>query len=257
VTGLGPIGEDDIQAAVDGRVDAPRCGLVRDYLERTPDAAARVEALREQKDALRERLQAKAEEPIPARLRVAHLSGEIGRRRRGIFLRRAAVVAWLVVGGGIGWFAHEYFQGHSTDVTSEAIAAHRVFVVEVRHPVEVAAAEEAHLVQWLSRRLGRPLKAPDLAQHGYRLIGGRLLSAGQGPAAQLMYEDQNAQRITIYLRADPEGRGTEFRWAEAGGVGTFWWRDDAFGYAVSGTADRKRLLGLAETVHRQVAEASR
>ena len=182
MTGLGPIGEDDIQAAVDGRVDAPRCDLVRDYLERTPEAAARVEALRAQRDALRERLQVKAEEPIPARLRVTHLSGEIGRRRRSVFFRRAAVVAWLVIGSGIGWVAHDYFKGHSTDVTSEAIAAHRVFVVEVRHPVEVAAAEEAHLVQWLSRRLtaaeGPRSRPARLSPHRWQAALGRAGSGG-------------------------------------------------------------------------------
>ena len=35
-------------------------------------------------------------------------------------------------------------------------------MVEVAHPVEVGAAQEAHLLQWLSKRLGRKLAAPDL-----------------------------------------------------------------------------------------------
>ena len=39
---------------------------------------------------------------------------------------------------------------------------------------------------WLSRRLGRQLTAPDLAAQGFDLIGGRLLPASTGPAAQLM-----------------------------------------------------------------------
>jgi anti-sigma factor RsiW len=39
-------------------------------------------------------------------------------------------------------------------VFDDAIAAHRTFSVETRHPVEVGAYEEAHLVQWLSKRLG-------------------------------------------------------------------------------------------------------
>ncbi len=54
---------------------------------------------------------------------------------------------------------------------------------EVRHPVEVTAAQQDHLVQWLSKRVGRPLKVPVLAAEGYELVGGRLLS-GDGGAAR-------------------------------------------------------------------------
>ena len=44
----------------------------------------------------------------------------------------------------------------------------------VRHPVEVAAAQQEHLGQWLSKHLGRPLKAPDFSTQGYELVGERL-----------------------------------------------------------------------------------
>ena len=39
-------------------------------------------------------------------------------------------------------------------LAARSLEAHRVYVSEVRHPVEVGADEEAHLVQWLSKRLG-------------------------------------------------------------------------------------------------------
>lgn len=250
----GPIGEDDIQAAVDGRVEAPRCPVVQDYLAKNPEAAARVAALKEQREMLRARLASKAEEPIPARLRVANLLAQRARRRQQLFARAAAVVALLVVGGAGGWTLRDMSLDRAPDMTRDAIAAHRVFVVERRHPVEVAASEEAHLVQWLSNRLGRKLVAPDLAREGWRLIGGRLLSFEGGPAAQLMYENAAGQRMTVYLRpGDGKGGRAEFRYAEANGVGAFWWSDDGLGYAVSGPADRQMLLRAAEAIHAQVA----
>lgn len=249
-----PIGEDDLQAAVDGRLDAGRCALVSGYLAANPEAASRVGRLREQRAALRERLAAKAAEPLPPRLRIAHVLAERRRKRLQRVRRVAAILVWLAIGAALGWVARDGFQ-HAAParLTAEAIAAHRTFVVEVRHPVEVDATQEAHLVQWLSRRLGRPLKAPDLAADGYRLMGGRLLSASAGPAAQLMYEDAGGQRLTLYLRADGEG-GTAFRYAERGDVGAFYWVEDGFGYAVSGPADRQKLLHVAEAVYRQCAE---
>ena len=83
-------------------------------------------------------------------------------------------------------------------VFDDAIAAHRTFSVETRHPVEVGANEEAHLVQWLSKRLGHRLIVPDLGALGFRLIGGRLLPADSGPAAWFMYEDGKGTRLSCY-----------------------------------------------------------
>jgi anti-sigma factor RsiW len=251
----GPIGEDDIQAAVDGRIDARRGPVVQDYLAKNPKAASRVDTLRAQRAELRARLAAKAEEPIPARLRIAHLHAAQRHRRGARLLRAAAVLALLVIGGAAGWTLRDFTHPVPAlaGMTRDAIAAHRVFVVERRHPVEVAASEEAHLVQWLSNRLGRKLTAPDLAAQGWRLVGGRLLSYDSGPAAQLMYEDGAGQRMTVYLRAGDERGGAEFRYAESDGVGAFWWVDGGLGYAVSGPADRHRLFALAEAIHAQVA----
>ena len=251
-----PIGEDDLQAAVDGRLSEPRQRLVEAYLVSHPEAAARIDEYRKQRLELRARLRPKYDEPIPPRLRVA---GIVAARRAlwwSRLSRAAAVVALLVVGGVAGWALRGM-----TDVAAvraglmrEAITAYRTFAVEVRHPVEVDAGQEAHLVQWLSRRLGRPLKPPDLAAYGYKLMGGRLLPAEAGPAAQLMYEDEKGSRLTVYLRADLDHRGTSFRFAEADGVKAFYWVDDGFGYAVSGANDRPTLLRVAEAVYQQVMD---
>ena len=43
--------------------------------------------------------------------------------------------------------------------------------METRHPVEVGADEEAHLVQWLSKHPGYRLIVPDLNSLGFRLMG--------------------------------------------------------------------------------------
>lgn len=140
--------------------------------------------------------------------------------------------------------------------TAEAIAAYRTFAVEVRHPVEVDATQEAHLVQWLSRRLGHELKAPDLARFGYQLMGGRLLPADSGPAAQFMYQNAAGQRLTIYLKGGEQGGQTRFRYAEADGIAACYWVDRGFGYAVAAPVDRKTLLRVSEAVFRQTETIS-
>jgi anti-sigma factor RsiW len=137
-----------------------------------------------------------------------------------------------------------------TPIAAEALTAHRVYTAETVHPVEVAATQEAHLVQWLSRRLNHALKAPDLAAQGFHLMGGRLLPAGAGAAAQLMYQDEGGARLTVYLRADGDG-GTAFRFVKGQNASAFTWTDDGFGYAIAAQVDRPQLLTIAESVYHQ------
>jgi anti-sigma factor RsiW len=254
--GGAPIGEDDLQAYVDGRLDPSRAAFVAQWLEEHEDAARRVAVERAQRDELRDRLQPKFDEPVPSRLRLGNIRATRRRKLRRAVLRVAASILLLLAGGAAGWTLHGVAERRASELsllTADALAAHRTFVVEVRHPVEVDAAQEQHLVQWLSRRLGRTLVAPDLARVGYRLIGGRLLPAESGPAAQLMYEREGGQRLTIYLRTEAQQDRTAFRFVDADGVGAFYWVDDGFGYAVSSAADRQTLLQVAELVYDQTA----
>lgn len=268
--GCVPIGEDDLQAWVDGRLSPGRRVEAEAWLAANPEAAARLRGMTAQRETLRAALRPKHDEPVPARLRVANLNAARRQARRQEMRRVAAAVAWLAVGGALGWAGHGMLPDRVPDqpaalasaprpMVAEAIAAHRVFAADLGRPVEVAAAQEAQLVRWLSNRLGRPLMAPDLAPLGYRLMGGRLLAGAAGdPAAQLMYEDAGGARLTVYLRADHAGgSGTEFRYAgdAAQGVAAFWWVDRGFGYAVSAEGlDRAALLRAAEMVHRQVTQ---
>ena len=141
-------------------------------------------------------------------------------------------------------------------LAGDAIAAHRIYVGERLHPVEVAADQEAHLVQWLSRRLGKPLAAPDLTPQGYRLMGGRLLPAGSEPAALFMYEDGRGSRLTLYARSSDAEERTAFRFEAQGEVAAFSWIDKGLSYAVSARAERAQLLTIAEAIHRQAESAS-
>jgi anti-sigma factor RsiW len=252
-----PIGEDELQAFVDERLDGPRRDAVEAHLARHPELRERIAAERRQRASLRAQLQGKAAEPIPARLRIATIQAT---RRARLAMRMsliAAAVAIFVVGASAGWFANGVrpappvltAQAPTTAIAQGAAAAYRTFVVEVAHPVEVGVAQETHLLQWLSKRLGHKLEAPDLAPFGYRLMGGRLLPGGSGAAAQLMYEDTAGKRLTLYVRA-ADGTETAFRFQQDGDAATFAWIDQGFGFAVTATASREELLPIAEAVYK-------
>ncbi|WP_291844529.1 anti-sigma factor [Bradyrhizobium sp.] len=256
-----PIGEDDLQAFIDERLSGERRSMMEAYLAQSPDTRERVAEDRRHRDALRARLERVAREPIPMRLRIANIQ-ETRRGQRSRWLSSASLAAGIFLAGAAGgWFAGSVhppvsptsFIPRTAVVANDAIAAHQTFTVEVMHPVEVDASNEAHLVQWLSKRLGRRLAAPDLSQFGYRLMGGRLLPGGGGPAAQLMYDDVGGKRLTLYVQA-AGGAATAFRFRQGKNESTFAWIDQGFGFAVTAASDRNALLPVAESVYHSFEE---
>jgi anti-sigma factor RsiW len=254
-----PIAEDDLQAWVDGRLTPADAEAVEAYFAAHPELRERWSQYAEQREEMRAAFAGSVEKPIPARLRVTRLMGERRRRRQRQFARIAAAVALLVVGGIGGWAVRDFLPALTlsasavlaSSVFDDAIAAHRTFSVETRHPVEVGANEEAHLVQWLSKRLGHRLTVPDLSGLGFQLMGGRLLPADSGPAAWFMYEDGRGTRLSCYYLVVDAAEETEFQFREQNGISAFYWVDDGLAYAIAANAPRDVLLKIAEIVYQQ------
>jgi anti-sigma factor RsiW len=166
-------------------------------------------------------------------------------------------LALLAAATAAGWWWCGDTQERTSDIVREfmhqARVAHATYAPEIRHPVDVTASEEEYLVTWLSSRLEAPLRVPLLTEAGYDLVGGRLLPAGEGPAAQFMYENPFGERLTLYVRsAGPDAQRTAFRYERRDGIGVFSWIDQPLGYAVSGGMERADLEGLARIVHDQL-----
>ena len=192
-----------------------------------------------------------ATEPIPARMYL----------RRPPWIGYAKAAMLVAVGIAIG-LAIPYFRSAGVPVAAaqpaatfsmRAARAHLVYAPEVRHPVEVDATQQEHLVKWLSKRLALDLKVPLLTGEGFELLGGRLLPGPEGPVAQFMYQDSAGKRLTLYVskpnRAD---QPAAFRYAQEGPVSVFYWIDRDCGYALSGELDRPTLTRVATAVYRQL-----
>ncbi len=269
----------DLQYWVDERLAAQDQARVERALDASPQLRARAESYRAMNRALRLHLDAELEVPVPPLLTQAALhpsthateaapgadaaSHARGAANGGRFAQAAALLVAVAIGAAAGWGARA-----TRDATSlagramptlpiplirAATVAHAAYVPEVRHPVEVGAGEQAHLVAWLSKRLGTPLKVPVLESQGYRLVGGRLLpDAGRGVAAQFMFESAQGLRLTLFVRSDEGSDDTAFRYASSAGLSTFYWLDRGFGYALSGELPREAMLAVATAVYRQI-----
>jgi len=242
------ITESDLHAYVDGQLDETRRLRVEAHLALDADAAESARLWREQNEALRALYNPVLNEPLPQRL----LAARAPRRR---WAQYALAACALGVSFALGWVVRAQQADRAVEMTSlprRAAVAYAVYAPEVRHPVEVGADQQDHLVKWLSKRLGHDLKVPILAQQGFDLVGGRLLPGGQGPVAQFMYQDPRGQRITLYVsRRDAAPRDTAFRFSQEGKIGVFYWIDGTLGYALSAEMDRARLLAAATAVYRQ------
>jgi len=260
-----PITEADLQAYADDRLAEGRRAEVVAWLATQPEEAERLAQYRSQGELLHALYDPVLDEPVPERLRAV--------ARRGPRLRNFARVAgWVALGVALGaiagWQLRALEPGtppalaEGASIARSAAVAHVTYSPEVRHPVEVGADQEAHLVAWLSKRLGAPVRAPALDAAGFSLIGGRLLpgdgdaAAGVNPSpvAQFMYQSAKGQRVTLYVRTEAGDQGeTAFRFAREGNVRVFYWIDRNFGYALStADMDRPELLRVANLVYKQL-----
>lgn len=255
---VSPVSQDELNAYVDGELPADRREAVASWLAENPEQAAMVAAWLAQTESIRARYGAVADEPVPEHLKIENVMRltRTGSRKWMAMAAVAAIVAFIV-GGGAGWIARGATAAAPTGFdtfTAEALEAYRLYVVEVRHPVEVPGSERAHMTQWLSKRVGYEQRIPDLQSLGLKLVGGRLLPGPTGPTAFYMYEGPSGERFTIYSAKAgvPE---TALRYKEANQAAAVYWVDDKIAYVVSGPAERDRLENVSKAIYEQVDKA--
>ncbi|MCY4755895.1 anti-sigma factor family protein [Pelomonas aquatica] len=264
--------EARLHAFVDDQLSPEERVAVLEQLAADPEAAARVAQWKEQRQAVRALARDWPLDETPADLGNIVLRAAAARRWRAVLPQAlaAGLLLALGLGGGYQWGRHDAGMpampvaaptdraASVPEFAREAGVAFAVYSSEKRHPVEVSAVEQAHLVQWLSKRLGRPLKVPVLTERGYALLGGRLLpgdaSQPGSPRAQFMYENADGDRLTLYVAVFAPGTtpaGAEFRLLRQDGRTTLYWADGDFGYALSAQPSVE-LQPLAQRVHQQL-----
>jgi len=246
------VSEDELHAYVDGELPAERRGAIESWLTTHPEDAAKVAAWRKQAELIQARYGAVADEKIPPRLDI----GRMACRRRNPWIAAAAAAALVtfVAGGLIGWTVRGVESPSPSDLsrfTADALEAYRLYVVEVRHPVEVPGDQRPHLVEWLSKRLGSPVLAPQLEKMGLKLVGGRLLPGPTGATAFFMYEGPSGERFTLYC-GHTDDRETALRYTAGDQNAAYYWVDQNVAYVLSGPAEREKLRDIAQAAYEQI-----
>ncbi|MBU7573774.1 MAG: anti-sigma factor [Hydrogenophaga sp.] len=264
-----PLTDAEINRLLDGEVQGAERDALLQRLQGDPHGRERLAHWQTQRDAIRQLHAGLLQAPVPPGMReAAHRASDAQARVSG-WWRWGGMAAGIVLAFGVGRLSNHEWPGGPAPGSAplatlpafarDASVAHAVYSPEKRHPVEVGAADQEHLVQWLSRRTGKALKVPRLDALGYELVGGRLLPGDVGARAQFMFQNAQGVRITLYLGAldlttvpAETGEETAFRFAQDGPVPGFYWVDQGFGYALSGPLSRDALMALAQAVYQQL-----
>jgi anti-sigma factor RsiW len=274
-----PPTDAELHAWVDGQLPATRADAVSSWLRQNPADAEAVRAWQLQRMDLQSLSKEMLDEPVPLAMQQAVLPAQ--QRQQWPWMQSLAACLLLALGFAGGWTLRPTATqlagapAISPVFVREAMAAYAVYTPEKRHPVEVGAQEQEHLIQWLSKRLGTALKAPVLTSEGLSLVGGRLLAGEAGqPRAMFMYETASGERVTLHVSTLP-GTDTSpitakktpaaqdalpatdraaFKFTRVNGIETFYWIEGPFGYALSGTLPRAQMAMLADRVYPQLQQ---
>ncbi|GBD43194.1 hypothetical protein HRbin40_00662 [bacterium HR40] len=200
LSGMGrTVGENELQAYVDGRLSERRRRRVEAHLAQHPEDAARLADYGRQLDLLR------GLREQPADFRHTFLCYELvrafdrqlrQRRRRQRLVAAAAVLLLGSVATAATFLARlpgDLPPGHRSE-------EERAWLFHPSLMSELPSAGEAETVGWLRARLGhRVLKRPDLEALGLRYVSGVVLHDSEPPVVRFAYEDELGKRLFVYV----------------------------------------------------------
>jgi anti-sigma factor RsiW len=240
--------EHELHAYVDERLAPARRAEVEAWLAANPHQAARLEAWRNDARRLRTALAGFAEQPGDPALDLAPLRRRLRQRRQRQLATAAMLLLAVGVGGLCGWQAREATLAAWPLPMADAVQAHRLFADSTA--LDVQARDPAQLQAWLGRHFNRVGRLPDLAGYGLQPVGARLLSNEAGPAALLVFEDRQGQRISLFLRSPgehfermPSGQRTD------GQLEARYWSHGDYNFALVSAADDQRGEPLRQALN--------
>ncbi|KQM18204.1 anti-sigma factor family protein [Novosphingobium sp. Leaf2] len=250
----GPITEADLQAHVDGRLSPGRAQDVAAWLAAHPQDAARLAAYRAHDDALRQALNPIADEPVPPALDLRLRQPARPGWAVAPALKVAGIAAVALLSGLTGWGLRGWTAPPTVGTAAlarEAASSYAVYASDAARPVELAASDRFALDSWFSKRLSRPIRAPDLQQAGLTLIGGRLVATSHGPGGLYLYRDRQGRRIALYVRPMEVDGSDHMKPRLEDGVAGWTWAEKGLGFGVFGTAPGTDLHSTADLVRSQ------
>ena len=179
-----------------------------------------------------------------------------GRRRWRVATPYAVLGVIVLVAALFAGVTVFRFTGPSdlTPFVEEVAAKHLLYAERSGPALGLETVDVGRLAGWLTAQVGFPIKAPSDLRPGERLVGGRVSSLGDAPAAYLLYE-QGQHPVSLFITrrpssGSPEGNrwvvdGMELYTTRLGALTLVWWEDEDYVYAATSTGSRRDLAEFA------------
>jgi anti-sigma factor RsiW len=243
---IDPYLDDELSVLEVLRVQAHllRCDPCRTAMESEASVHALLEA-----DALQDRPCPALRERILQRLATVSPGQPSPERRRLRVAARHVVLgsAMLIVTFLAGALIVRFPGGSNVPpLIEEVVAKHRLYAGAADPPLDVKTTDAGQLTSSLTNRVGFPVKAPPELRSEERLIGGRVSSLVDAPAAYVLYERGHRPLSVFIARRPAPGLPEENKWVVDGvelytsrirGLTLVWWEDGDLVYAAASVAD--------------------
>jgi anti-sigma factor RsiW len=232
---IDPYLDDELSVLEVFRVQAHllRCHSCRAVM----DSEAHLHALLEA-DAMQDQLSPALRDEILQRLATTLSGPSSPGPRRGRFAAPYAVLAGVALITAIlaALIIFFRFPGASnlSPFIEEVAAKHRLYTEAAGPALDLKTADVEQLTGWLAGRVGFPLKAPARLRRGERLVGGRVTSLADAPAAHLLY-DRGGNPLSLFISRRPSPalpeankwivEGLELYSSRLRGLAVVWWED--------------------------------
>lgn len=268
--------EARLAAYADGEISREEKAAVEDLLSKDADARRIYETIRHGSDIGRKAFDEILKEPVPLALVRSIKSAQPPKpreARRGARpslkvapTGRQALAAALIlfaVGCGIGYLFGTQ-PGASRLAQPPALAqnrlwpddiatAHRIYLRQQSHIVEVPATQIDEIQKWLTSSVGVKFNMPDLASEGLIFQGARLVVAAGKPTGQLVYKTVDGEIVAVCFVKDDSATGNvDFSEVIKDDIGIVSWHRSGIGYAVVGMSSDPLLDDIANRVSTEI-----
>lgn len=240
-------GEADIHAYIDGHLDEADSARMEAWLERNPARAKEIRGWQQDAQQLRAMLGG-----LPASTGQAALDpATIRARRRHRVRARLSMAAMLVLALGVGaisgWQARRMTMPTAAAPMADALQAYRMFALNRHVNLDVTQQHAGELQGWLDQHFRNAARLPNLADSGFRPVGGRLLATDNGPAAMVLYEDRQGDAISFYIRPPSPNTGTLRRGQRREGqLVASYWSGNGYNYALISHDDASDMRAIRD-----------
>ncbi|MBZ9742415.1 MULTISPECIES: anti-sigma factor family protein [unclassified Mesorhizobium] len=161
-------------------------------------------------------------------------------RRFGSFDWRAMaasiMISAVLASGATQWV----MQSGVDDGFAAAVASGHRRSLLAASPIDIVSSDRHTVKPWLDARIGVSPPAPDLAQDGFALIGGRVEVISGRPVPALVYRHRE-HLITLVAEPRQGGKATQPDDVSSGGFSMVHWSDGAFSYWAISDMERPEL----------------